>query len=162
MASIIYKLCESGVVFGFTHNGVYCFFNIDGQQYDVRAGTNGTDSPLAILVGVGDGLHVDSVGKHKSVECHLLSKQRLHNAFRQRRWHIRPAVESIDLQVSYHHAAYSIVDQMTKREEVDTVDIILTVLDERQIHVAIHISVAVTRKMFSHSDDASALHGSGI
>ena len=64
--------------------------------------------------------------------------------------------------MSDHHTADSVVGQMLEGEEVDTVDVLLGVIDDRQIEVAVDIGIAVSGEVFCDSNNAKSLHSRGI
>ena len=83
MASVVDDLGESVVAPGFGDDGVDGLFDIDGQQYDVRTGTQGADGTLAVLIGVANGLHINAIGEYQTVKAHLFAQQGVHDALRK-------------------------------------------------------------------------------
>ena len=162
VAAVVDHFGKFRVAFGFGHDCVDGFDDIDRQEDNVGTGADCANSPFAVFVVVGDGLHIDAVGEDKSVEGHLLPKDGQHDAFRERRGHIRSVVEGVDLQVSHHHSAYSVVCQVLERKEVDAVYVGFRVVDDRQVEVAVDVGVSVSREVLADGNGACTLHTAGI
>ena len=90
---------------GLERDNIDSLLDIGGKENEVVSSLEGEKLGVAILVGVGDTLHVDAVGKHKTLEAQLIPEQSRNDGAAEGRG--IAGIEGIDLQMCNHHGVDS-------------------------------------------------------